>query len=450
MPKISQKSLAKSSKTSNSSNIKIESAILADSDSDSDDSKSSTRRSKANDPKSAKTTKTTTKSIKTTSGSKSAAIKTTNKTTKAASGSKTTEIDSKSTKAAKTKATKAPVVNSKRKSTKTKKATLITHYKDSKKRASDESSAEDNDLSDADIDRSTDDDENESPKKDNKILEIKTSQTGAIKQVIERISNVISDCCIVFLPYDDGKNSNESDKDDGTKTKKNTGGIRILRLTEDKSILIKLNLDAPNFDSFRCDEPKITIGVDMSNFYAALKTINDNDPIILYMNRDNRNSLYIRSLNQSNESSEETDIEIFLMEITNPDLPLPQTDFQSKIIMKSEKFHTACKQLHNSATFVEITSIDDQISFKGQSEGAKISKSYRDINQNKPRNKKDKKNIIQGVYELRNLMGFSKCNKLCDIIEIYLKNDFPLVLVISIANLGKMYVFLTPIEDPPQ
>ena len=31
------------------------------------------------------------------------------------------------------------------------------------------------------------------------ILEIKTSQTGAIKQVFERISNIISDCRIVFI-----------------------------------------------------------------------------------------------------------------------------------------------------------------------------------------------------------------------------------------------------------
>jgi len=296
-----------------------------------------------------------------------------------------------------------------------------------------------------------------SKNKDNRILEITTTHTGAIKQVVERISGVISDCCIVFIPPDKDINADEDDDyfeevDDQSKTKskknpnkkqpskKNTGGIRILRLTEDKSILIKLNLEASKFDSFRCDEPKITIGVDMHNLHDHLKTINDDEPILFYMNRDNRSILYIRSLN---ENSGETDIEIFLMEIGNPDLPIPKTEFQNRITMASDKFHTICKHLNNNSTFVEITSIDNEISFKGQNEGGKVTRKYRDPNKKKS---KDSGQIVQGVYDLRNLMGFSKCSKLCPTIDIYLKNDFPLVLVISVAILGKMYVFLSPIE----
>src|SRR5581483_7085383 len=112
--------------------------------------------------------------------------------------------------------------------------------------------------------------------------------------------------------------------------------------------------------------------VDMHILHASLKMVSDDDPIILFMNRDNRNSLFIRSLSESNESSEETDIEIFLMEIGNPTLPIPPTEFENKVTMKSDKFHDTCKKLNNSSTYVEITSIDNEISFKGQSEGAKI------------------------------------------------------------------------------
>ena len=346
-------------------------------------------------------------------------------------------------------------------------------------------------------------------KKDNRILEVKTTQTGALKQVIERISNVISDCCIVFIPPDEANkdavdddyyeeieeepeadtkkkskkptkpkkkskivDDDDDDDDDDevntkkksskpsaakaslaqkTSSKKNTGGIRILRLTEDKSILIKLNLDAINFEYFRCEEPKITIGVDMHNLHALLKMVNDDDPIIMYMNRDNRSALYIRSLNENSESksSEETDIEIYLMEIGNPEMPIPQTEFQNKITMASDKFHSICKHLNNNSTFVEITSINNEILFRGQNEGGKVTMCYRDSNYTTK--KKDKPDhVVQGVYELRNLMNFSKCNKLCNTIELYLKNDFPLVLVISVATLGKMYVFLSPIENGNQ
>lgn len=356
-----------------------------------------------------------------------------------------------------------------------------------------------------DIAKSSPDERKESKKdikKDNRILEVKTTQTGALKQVVERISNFITDCCIVFIPPDDNaddiddddyfeeveeydnqkkkntrkrKNKDNDDEDDDDdevlskkskkskkrasknnledqkkstqkKQKKNTGGIRILRLTEDKSILIKLNLDASQFEYFRCDEPKITIGVDMHTLHALLKMVNDDDPIVFYMNRDNRSALYIRSLNENNDSSEETDIEIYLMEIGNPEMPIPQTEFQNKITMASDKFHQICKHLHNNSTFVEITSINNEISFRGQNEGGKVTMSYKDSNYNKKKGDKPDQ-VVQGVYELRNLMGFSKCNKLCNTIDIYLKNDFPLVLMISVATLGKMYVFLSPIDN---
>ncbi|BCS83041.1 putative DNA polymerase sliding clamp [Cotonvirus japonicus] len=308
---------------------------------------------------------------------------------------------------------------------------------------------------------------------DDKILEIKTTHTGALKQVIERISNVISDCCIVFIAPDTDNDNSSDDEDfeevenakepkknkDIGKTRKtqkspkqkspvskNTGGIRIVRLTEDKNTLVKVVLDADNFDFFRCDEPKITIGVDMHILHGLLKMVNDDDPIVMYMKGSMRNSLYIRSIIENNDNSEETDIELFLMDIPNTELPSLRGTFQNKITMKSDKFHLICKHLNNNSTFVEITSINNEILFRGQSEGGKVTKSYRDNDYNNK--KKDKPDqVVQGVYELKNLLGFSKCNKLCNTIEIYLKNDFPLVLVISVAALGKMYVFLSPIEN---
>lgn len=293
---------------------------------------------------------------------------------------------------------------------------------------------------------------------DNKVLEIRTTQTGALKQVFERVSGVISDCCLTFMPADKDINNtgddNEYYEDESTKSShkqskttdrpKNTGGIRIIRLTEDNNTLVKVVLEAANFEYFRCDEPKITVGVDMHTLHSHLKMINDDDPIVIYMKKDIQGSLYIRSLSENNDNSEEREIELFLMDIINPEIPVPKTEFQNRITMKSDKFHLICKHLSQNSTFVEITSINNEILFKGQSEGGKVTMTYKDTGYKK---KEKPDQVIQGVYELRNLLGFSKCNKLCNTIEIYLKNDFPLVLVISVATLGKMYVFLSPIDN---
>lgn len=314
------------------------------------------------------------------------------------------------------------------------------------------------------------------PNKPYRILEVKTSRTGVIKQTFEIMSSVISDACLVFIPPD--KNYSQKDDDDyyeevesdeeqhtkkkkkgkgiDEKPKKNVkrnvgGGIRMVRLTEDRNIIIKLTLDSDKFDVFECEEPKITIGIDINMLHTMLKLVSDDDPITFYIMSNNRDTLYISGLTKNNDGSEETDIEISLMTINNPDLPLQATEFQNRIKIASEKFHNICKNFNNicknfndKTAYVDIRSIGDEISFKGMNEGGKVTKTYKDIH---GKNKTGPQVIVQGKYELKNLLSFSKCNKLCDTIDIYLKNDFPLVLAIGIASLGKMYVFLSPIED---
>jgi proliferating cell nuclear antigen PCNA len=208
-----------------------------------------------------------------------------------------------------------------------------------------------------------------------------------------------------------------------------------------KSMLVKLNLDAVNFEYFRCDEPKITIGVNMHNLHALLKSINDEDPIILYMNRDNRSILHIRSINEKN-GSQETDIKIFLIEIQCWEFSIPKTEFQNKITIASDKFRTICEHLNNHSNVVEIISIDNEILFRGKNDGGEVTTTFKDINNNNKSNQ-----VVKGTYVIKNLLTFSKFDKLCNIIEIYLKNDFPLVLAISMAALGRMYVFITPVTE---
>lgn len=293
--------------------------------------------------------------------------------------------------------------------------------------------------------------------KNNKILEVKTSQTGPFKQAIERISNIISECSIVFIRPDDDIKKNEDDEyyeemngkprnKSGKSKKKNPGGIRIVKLTEEKNILVKLSLDAVNFDIFNCYESKIIIGVDMNSFNTHLKSVNESEPITLYMNRDDKSVLYIRNIKDEENSSEETDISFNLIETDDEDLPIPKTEFQNIITMASEKFNKICKDLSNHSDFVDIKSLNNEISFTGQSEYGKIRKTYRDTSMQLKKSKITV--LVQGIYELKNLLVFSKCNKLCDNIEIYLKDDFPLVLVISVSTLGKMYIFLTPKIKP--
>ena len=36
--------------------------------------------------------------------------------------------------------------------------------------------------------------------------------------------------------------------------------------------------------------------------------------------------------------------------------------------------------------------------------------------------------VIQGVFSIKKLVTFTKCTNLCQNIEIYLKNDYPIII----------------------
>jgi proliferating cell nuclear antigen len=52
--------------------------------------------------------------------------------------------------------------------------------------------------------------------------------------------------------------------------------------------------------------------------------------------------------------------------------------------------------------------------------------------------------IVQGMFELKYLVLFTKCTNLCTSIQIFLKNDYPLVLRYMVANLGEVRLVLAP------
>jgi proliferating cell nuclear antigen len=52
--------------------------------------------------------------------------------------------------------------------------------------------------------------------------------------------------------------------------------------------------------------------------------------------------------------------------------------------------------------------------------------------------------IVQGIFELRFLIIFTKCTNLCSTVTLYLKNDYPLIVQYNIACLGTIKMVLSP------
>jgi DNA-binding LytR/AlgR family response regulator len=52
--------------------------------------------------------------------------------------------------------------------------------------------------------------------------------------------------------------------------------------------------------------------------------------------------------------------------------------------------------------------------------------------------------IVQGLFELKFLLIFTKCTNLCNQVTLFLKNDYPIILTYQIASLGEIKLVLSP------
>jgi proliferating cell nuclear antigen len=248
----------------------------------------------------------------------------------------------------------------------------------------------------------------------NNILEIKTVQASTFKQVIDALKEILMD---VNLEFDDT-------------------GMKIVALDNTHVVLVHLKLDADKFESFFC-EKKLFVGINMLKLHLLIKTISNNDVLTLFVDRNDSNRLGINIENQ--DKNMRTTYKLSMLDINVVRYSIPPVDFQTVITMPSVDFQKIIRDMHNLADYIEIRSVGNQItlSCKGdfcsqetiiggdKNPGVTITK----------HNPSDQE-IIQGVYSLKYLSTFTKCTNMSTNVEIFFKNQYPLILSYLVSSIG--------------
>jgi len=271
-------------------------------------------------------------------------------------------------------------------------------------------------------------------------LEVKTLQISAFRVLIEALKEILKDATIKFTPviYDaNGEISNAS-------------GISIVAMNQTTSVLIRLKLLAKNFEKFYVKSKKpIMIGVNMMCFYKLIKTINNDDQLLtLFLEENDMNHLGIRI--ENTEKHTNTTYKLNILDSEHSDLVIPNSEFEAIVTMQSNDFQRIIKDISNICDSVNIAFIDgpsnrNTLIFSGKGEFASQKTVLQAKNSDTSSdNCSDKDVIIQGEYDLKNLGLFNKCSNLCPTIDLFMKNNYPLILKYQIANLGHVYLVLSP------
>tara|TARA_B110000438_G_scaffold243317_1_gene243310 strand:- start:71 stop:892 length:822 start_codon:yes stop_codon:yes gene_type:complete len=254
----------------------------------------------------------------------------------------------------------------------------------------------------------------------NVIVEVKTVQSSAIRVLIEGLKDILTDVNFTF----------------------DTSGIKLLCMDGNHISLVRLMLDADNFEHYYCAR-KMSIGLNMSNFFRLIKTVGNNDTITFKILSDNTNEMIINIHNAEKQSN--TSFSLKLLDVDEECYNIPEAEFETVITMPSIDFQRITRDMANISDTINISCIQDRLSLSCEGDFASqetiIGGTMNGMHMNK---KDDVQKPVGGMFQLKFINLFTKCTNLCSNIEIYLKNDYPLLLKYSVASLGYVLFCLAP------
>ena len=258
------------------------------------------------------------------------------------------------------------------------------------------------------------------------LFEIKTVQSGAFRSLIEAVKEIVTEANLEFT----------------------SEGIKIVNVDETHTVLVYLKLFADRFESFFCPM-KYVLGINMIYFFKLIKTMGNNDSLTLYLPQSNPNKLGIRM--ENSDKSTVTNYFLKLFDTDVEDIKIPSISFTSIIHMPSTDLQKHCRDMNalGEKLDVEITSMGSDLIFRCIGDFAEqetvISENNSTMRVQKTSTSTNE--IVQGIFQLKHLVVFTKCTSLCPSIELCLRNDYPLILKYTVANLGEIRLVLAPMKN---
>jgi proliferating cell nuclear antigen len=264
------------------------------------------------------------------------------------------------------------------------------------------------------------------PNANGNLFEIKTIQAAAFRTLIEALKEILTEANLEF---------------DST-------GIKIMAMDETHTVLVYLRLHADRFNEYYCPA-KHVLGINMIYLFKLIKTMGNNDSLTLYLPAKNPNKLGIKMENSDKATTTNYFLKIFDTNVE--DIQIPSLSFTSIISMPSVDFQKICRDMNGlgDGERVEITSSGGDLIFKCLGDVAEQETLISENTAMKVQRQGGGKatEIVQGVFQLKHLVLFTKCTNLCPAIEMYLKNDYPLIIQYTVANLGSIKLVLAPIKS---
>ncbi len=241
------------------------------------------------------------------------------------------------------------------------------------------------------------------------------------------------------------KKENQEEKTDGEK-KKTIGGVVLKEVNKTGKILVYMRLDADKFDVYKYNyhKKKLTLGIDIGNLLKCLKCMSHFDTMSWLVDDEDINKLIV--VLESVERKEKKTFKLNLMDIEEETYDITPIQFPYSITLPSPDFHKYCKDMAGSTEKIEIKATSKKLFFSGKGEIGNVEFEVGETNGGLQivSTTANTNEIVQGLFELKFLLIFTKCTNLCNQVTLFLKNDYPIIVTYQIAALGEIKLVLSP------
>lgn len=249
------------------------------------------------------------------------------------------------------------------------------------------------------------------------LFELKTVQATALRSLIELCKEWLTDVNLTV----------------------SAAGIKLITMDSSKVSMIHCELDAVNFESFVCVKP-LVLGVNMTSLFKLIKSVTSSDVLCIYLRAADKHELGIRI--DSAERKSCTKYSLKLLDIDEDPISVPRLKMDSTISLSAVDFQRLMRDMSaigNSCRF-RLNGSCLTLSCAGDfaTQETTLTMAVEEAEG------ENKDLVIDNTYALRYLNLFSKSSSLCGQVTLCLRQSFPLLMIFSVASLGRLRFLLAP------
>ena len=254
------------------------------------------------------------------------------------------------------------------------------------------------------------------------ILRLSTVQGTAFKSLIESLRDIVFDIAIHF---------------DST-------GIRISTMDGARCSIIHSKLPAENFEEYSCPAP-FESGVNLQNLYRLLRPLSVGDSLTMSVAKTDPSTLNILISNAEKRSN--TAFRYKLLDVDADAVQLPSATFERIFTMPSAQLQRLMRDMSALSGNITISSRGDSLTFScsGDFADQETMLSTSDGSLCMATDGKDAPEV-SNTYLIKYIQLFSRATSLSNVVTIFLKQGFPLILEYS-GGLGNLRFLLAPVVN---